>query len=44
MHHRLRGLAELLDANLISRREFLPRAAVVTFSTAAGLHVLGRAA
>src|SRR5437763_16155409 len=44
MPHRLRGLAELLDARLVSRREFLRRAAVITGSTAAGLHVLGRMA
>src|SRR5262249_34652843 len=44
MDRRLRDLAEQLDAGLIARREFLRRAAVVTGSTAAGLHVLGRMA
>ena len=29
MPHRLRGLAELLDARLVSRREFLRRASEV---------------
>src|SRR2546422_7942831 len=41
MDSRLRGLAEQLDAHEISRREFLRRSAIVTSSTAAGLHVLG---
>ncbi len=40
MDRRLRTLAELLDAHLISRREFVRRAAVVTGGTAAGLHAL----
>jgi multiple sugar transport system substrate-binding protein len=40
MDSRLRALAEQLDANLISRREFVRRAAVVTGGTAAGLHAL----
>jgi multiple sugar transport system substrate-binding protein len=44
MPQRLRGLAELLDAQLISRREFLRRSALATGGTAAGLHVLGRMA
>src|SRR5437870_8722793 len=44
MPQRLRGLAELLDAHVISRREFLRRTALITGSTAAGLHVLGRMA
>jgi hypothetical protein len=36
---RLRPAAEMLDAGLIARREFLRRAAVVTGGTAAGLVV-----
>src|SRR5919109_1747757 len=44
MDARLRGLADQLDAHLISRREFLRRSAIVPGSTAAGLHVLGRRA
>src|SRR5436853_5691062 len=36
MDQRLRGLAEQLDAGLMSRREFVRRAAVVTGGTAAG--------
>ena len=40
MDQRLRGLAEQLDAGLMSRREFVRRAAVVTGGTAAGLHAL----
>jgi ABC-type glycerol-3-phosphate transport system substrate-binding protein len=37
---RLRKLAEQLDANLVGRREFLRRAALITGGTAAGLHTL----
>ena len=44
MDSRLRSLAEQLDANVISRREFVRRSAIITGSTAAGLHVLGRMA
>src|ERR1700693_3650171 len=40
MDTRLRNLAEQLDAGLISLREFLRRASVVTGGTAAGLHAL----
>ncbi|HYB41420.1 MAG TPA: extracellular solute-binding protein [Candidatus Methylomirabilis sp.] len=40
MDHRLRHLAEELDAGLIGRREFLRKAAVVTGGTAAGLDAL----
>ncbi|HET7340626.1 MAG TPA: extracellular solute-binding protein [Methylomirabilota bacterium] len=40
MDSRLRALTEQLEAHLISRREFVRRAAVVTGGTAAGLHVL----
>lgn len=40
MDHRLRDLAERLDAGLIARREFLRKAAVITGGTAAGLDVL----
>ncbi len=40
MDRRLRDLAEQLHAGLISRREFLRTAAVITGGTAAGLHVL----
>jgi multiple sugar transport system substrate-binding protein len=41
MDSRLRSLAEQLDANQISRREFMRRAAIITGGTAAGLSVLG---
>jgi multiple sugar transport system substrate-binding protein len=41
MDRRIRPLAEHLDANLISRREFVRRTALVTGGTAAGLQVLG---
>jgi ABC-type glycerol-3-phosphate transport system substrate-binding protein len=44
MDRRLSSLAEELAASLIGRREFLRRAAVITGSTAAALHVLGRMA
>jgi ABC-type glycerol-3-phosphate transport system substrate-binding protein len=44
MDHRLRHLAEQLDAGLIARREFLREAAVITGGTAAGLGVLGKMA
>jgi ABC-type glycerol-3-phosphate transport system substrate-binding protein len=44
MDHRLRHLAEQLDAGLIARREFLRKAAVITGGTAAGLGVLGKMA
>src|SRR5919106_4030868 len=44
MDRRIRQLAEQLDANQISRREFVRRTAVITGGTAAGLHVLGRMA
>src|SRR5687767_15315011 len=44
MNKRIRGLAEQLDAGLISRREFLRRVAVITGGTAAGLQVFGRMA
>jgi ABC-type glycerol-3-phosphate transport system substrate-binding protein len=44
MDARLRSLAEQLDANQISRREFMRRAALITGGTAAGLSVLGRMA
>src|SRR3970282_2515240 len=40
MDRRIRQLAELLDANQISRREFVRRAAVITGGTAAGLSVM----
>ena len=40
MDHRLRDLAERLDAGLIARREFLRKAAVITGGTAAGLGAL----
>jgi ABC-type glycerol-3-phosphate transport system substrate-binding protein len=40
MDRRLSVLAEQLDAGLLGRREFLRRAAAVTGSAAAGLHVL----
>src|SRR5258706_6837384 len=41
MERSLRPLAEQVDAGRMSRREFLRRSAIVTGSTAAGLHVLG---
>ena len=41
MDHRLRDLAERLDAGLIARREFLRKAAIITGGTAAGLGALG---
>src|SRR6266849_5007238 len=44
MDQRLRGLAEQLDAGVMSRREFVRRATMVTGGTAAGLHVLRRMA
>ena len=44
MDKRIRGLAEQLDAGVISRREFLRRVAVITGGTAAGLQVFGRMA
>ena len=44
MDHRLRHLAEQLDAGLIARREFLRKAAVITGGTAAGLGVLDKMA
>ena len=44
MDHRLRHLAEQLDAGLIARREFLRKSAVITGGTAAGLGVLGKMA
>jgi len=44
MDHRLRQLAEQLDAGLIARREFLRKSAVITGGTAAGLGVLGKMA
>src|SRR5262245_6918931 len=40
MDRRLKDLAERLDANLIARREFLRKAAVITGGTAAGLDAL----
>ena len=44
MDHRLRHLAEQLDAGLIARREFLRKAAVITGGATAGLGVLGKMA
>jgi len=44
MDHRLRHLADQLDAGLIARREFLRKAAVITGGTAAGLGVLRKMA
>src|SRR5437867_10052729 len=44
MDHRLRHLAEQLDAGLIARREFLRKAAVITGGAAAGLALLDRMA
>ena len=44
MDQRIRSLAEQLDGGMISRREFLRRAAAITGGTAAGLTVLGRMA
>jgi len=44
MDESLCQLAERLDAGQLSRREFLRRSAVITGSTAAGLHVLHRMA
>jgi multiple sugar transport system substrate-binding protein len=44
MDRRIRQLAELLDANQISRREFVRRAAVVAGGTAVGLGVMKRMA
>ena len=40
MERRIRGLAEQVEAHVISRREFVRKAALITGSTAAGLHVL----
>jgi hypothetical protein len=44
MDRRIRQLAEQLDANHISRREFVRRTAVITGGTAVGLSVLGKMA
>ena len=44
MDSRLRSLAEQLDANVMARREFLRKAAVVTGGTAAGLAMLNKMA
>ena len=44
MDSRLRSLAEQLDANVIARREFLRKSAVITGGTAAGLGVLNKMA
>lgn len=44
MDRRIRQLAEQLDAGLLSRREFVRQTAIITGSTAAGLHVLRRMA
>ena len=44
MDSRLRSLAEQLDANLISRREFLQKSAVITGGTAAGVGALSKMA
>jgi multiple sugar transport system substrate-binding protein len=44
MDHRLRHLAEQLDAGLIARREFLRKSAVITGGTAAGLGMLSKMA
>jgi transcription elongation GreA/GreB family factor len=44
MDRRIRQLAEQLDANQISRREFVRRAAVVTGGTAVGLSVMNKTA
>jgi multiple sugar transport system substrate-binding protein len=41
MDRRVRSLAEQLDANQMSRREFVRRTALITGGTAAGLQVLG---
>jgi ABC-type glycerol-3-phosphate transport system substrate-binding protein len=40
MDSRLRGLAEQVEANVISRRKFLQQAAIITGGAAAGTHVL----
>ena len=40
MDRRLAGLAEQVEAHVISRRKFLRQAAIITGSTAAGTHVL----
>ena len=44
MNRRIRQLAEQLDANQISRREFVRRAAVITGGTAVGLSVMNKMA
>src|SRR6188474_13993 len=44
MDSRLRSLAEQLDANVIARREFLRKAAIITGGTAAGLQALNQMA
>src|SRR5262245_60721069 len=44
MDHRLRHLAEQLDAGIIARREFLRQSAVITGGTVAGLGVLHKMA
>ena len=44
MDRRIRQLAEQVDANQISRREFVRRTAVITGGTAVGLSVLGKMA
>jgi multiple sugar transport system substrate-binding protein len=40
MDQRIQGLADQLDAGLMSRREFVRRSTILTGSAAAGLHVL----
>src|SRR5499426_1503842 len=44
MDHRLRHLADQLEAGLIARREFLRKSAVITGGTAAGLSLMGKMA
>ena len=44
MDKRIRALAEQVDAGLISRREFLRRAAAIAGGSAVGLQVLGQMA
>src|SRR5882672_6317234 len=40
MDHRIHGLAERLEAGVMSRREFMRRTTIITGGTAAGLHAL----
>jgi ABC-type glycerol-3-phosphate transport system substrate-binding protein len=44
MDRRIKSLAEQVESHVISRREFVRRTALITGSTAVGVHTLGRMA